>query len=81
MTEASEDLSIIQFDIEELFKKEWENGKKFDYVRFSIADLNGILRTHVVPRRYVENNLKNGFDSFAGNFFNCSKFTLFLKFM
>jgi len=32
----------------------------FDFVRFTIADINGIARSKLIPRRHVANSLATG---------------------
>ena len=56
----------IKFDLKELYDLEEKNGKKFDYIRFSCADINGISRTNTVPRRHAEHDLVDGFGNFVG---------------
>ena len=56
----------INFDLNELFEMEKKIGKKFDYLRLSFSDLNGILRSILVPRRHLEKSLSSGFDVFSG---------------
>ena len=57
----------ISFDTKELYDLEKMNGQQFDYVRLTLSDLNGVLRTNVVPRRYLERNLK-GFSYCRGGY-------------
>ena len=57
----------MKFDLKELHEAEEKNGRKFDFVRMSLADLNGISRTSVVPRKHLENYLLNGFHCTASN--------------
>ncbi|ESN90165.1 hypothetical protein HELRODRAFT_116562 [Helobdella robusta] len=55
------------FDIKELHEVEKKIGKKFDYMRFSFADFNGIARGVSMPRRQAVKALKSGFSLFLGN--------------
>ena len=55
-----------KFDLKELHEAEEKNGRKFDFVRMSLADLNGISRTSVVPRKHLENYLLNGLSTYSG---------------
>ena len=55
----------MSFDLKELFDLEAKNGRKFDYLRFTIGDINGISRTKVVPRKFVEDRLCEGIQSTA----------------
>ena len=64
----------ITFDVKELYDMEKKNGRQFDYVRLTSSDLNGVLRTNVVPRRYLERNLK-GYNGFRGI---CRKLEVFV---
>ena len=45
-------------EVEELYDLEEKLGRQFDYVRLTASDLNGVLRTNVVPRRYLERCFK-----------------------
>ena len=42
---------------------------KCDYVRFSIADMHGILRGKTVPVRHADGILRDGMGFFIGTFF------------
>ena len=56
-----------KFDLKELYELEDKNSRKFDYVRFSMADMNGVSRTNVIPRRHLEGVLLDGFSNFVGH--------------
>jgi len=49
----------------------WEFDKlvKFDFVRFTYADIHGIGRCRSVPRRHVEEYLTKGVDIYTTGFF------------
>lgn len=43
---------------------------KYDYVRFSICDLNGSSRGQAIARRHVRTYLEKGLDMFQGKYPN-----------
>lgn len=43
-----------------------ERAKKFDYVRFTVADFNGIPRSRVIPKAGLEKAWEEGVGVFAG---------------
>jgi len=47
---------------------DWVEGcaADFDFVRFTISDINGIPRSKLIPRRLVDENLKTGIGIFSG---------------
>ena len=57
-----------KFDFNEIFRKEQEGGRIFDYIRFTVADMHGIGRSVVVPRRHAQAAIKGGVSLFGGDF-------------
>jgi glutamine synthetase len=53
-----EDEAASDFDVKEL--------DRFDYFRFTMADLNGIARCVSLPRRHVDEYLQHGLGFYAG---------------
>ena len=49
-------------DINKLTKQ----AEEYDYIRFTVSDINGIAKGKVVPARQVANVLKNGFELWSG---------------
>ena len=41
---------------------DWEEGAaaEFDFVRFTVSDINGIPRSKLIPRRHVYDKLRTG---------------------
>jgi len=46
----------------------WVDGaaERFDFVRFTMSDINGIPRSKLIPRRHVDEKLKTGITMCAG---------------
>ena len=49
---------------------DWVEGAAadFDFVRFTVSDINGIPRSKLIPRRLVDEKLKTGIGIFSGEF-------------
>jgi len=47
---------------------DWVDGAagEFDFVRFTVSDINGVPRGKLIPRRHVDKNLKTGIGMCAG---------------
>jgi len=47
---------------------DWVDGAAadFDFVRFTVSDINGIHRSKLIPRRQVDHMLKTGIGVCAG---------------
>jgi len=47
---------------------DWVEGvaADFDFVRFTISDINGIPRSKLIPRRLVDEKLRTGIGIFSG---------------
>jgi len=50
---------------------------QFDYIRFTLTDMNGIGRCMSVPRRHVEHCLHDGLGFYAG----IHKYTLLIRYL
>jgi len=46
----------------------WADGAaaEFDFVRFTVSDINGVPRSKLIPRRHVDDKLKTGVAMCAG---------------
>ena len=57
---------MAECSLQEIEATEREQGFEFDYIRFSLADLHGILRSFVVTRKSLGAFLKDGISLFSG---------------
>ena len=55
-----------KFDFYEVLKNEEADNKEFDYIRFTISDINGVGKSIAVPRKHAEASFKNGVFFFQG---------------
>jgi len=50
--------------------EDWTDGAaaaaSCDFVRFTLADIHGVSRSKIIPRRHVDEKLKNGITMCAG---------------
>ena len=60
-------MTDITCKIEEIEKLEKEKGRRFDYIKLSFVDLNGIVESKIVQRCFIEDILSEGIENYAGD--------------
>ena len=56
----------VKCEMGEILEAEKQSGAKFDYFRVTFADMHGIARSQLVPRRHIQSSVENGMTLFSG---------------